>query len=66
MAGKIKVLIHSLIQKRTKGDPGLIPPLKIKLIMKGVDPDIFDDNSPDNPVMIQRVITIAKEMGLEL
>jgi hypothetical protein len=34
--------------------------------MKGVDPDMFDSASPDNPVIIQRIITMAKEMGLEL
>lgn len=66
MAGKIKVLIERLIELRTKGDRGLVAPLKIKLIMKGVDPDLFDDGSPDNPMVIQRIITIAKEMGYEL
>jgi hypothetical protein len=66
MAGKVKQLIHTLIQQRTKGDPGLIPSTKIKLIMKGVDPDLFTDDSPDNNVIIQRIMNIAKEMGLQL
>ena len=66
MAGQIKILIEQLIDLRTKGEPALIAPLKIKLIMKGVDPDMFDASSPDNPVVIQRVVTIAKEMGYEL
>ncbi|MCD8138506.1 MAG: hypothetical protein LUE17_01785 [Planctomycetaceae bacterium] len=62
----MKVLIDQLIQLRTKGDRGLVAPLKIKLIMKGVDPDMFDSDSPDNPVVIQRLVTIAKEMGYDL
>lgn len=66
MPGKIKQLINRLIELRTKGDRGLIAPIKIKLIMKGIDPDMFDEASPDNPVVIQRVINIAKEMGFEL
>ena len=66
MAGRVKELIDRLIELRTKGDRGLVAPMKIKLIMKGVDPDLFDTSSPDNPVVIQRVITIAKEMGYEL
>lgn len=66
MAGKVKILIDRLIELRTKGDRGLVAPLKIKLIMKGVDPDLFDAASQDNPIVIQRVMTIAKEMGLEL
>ncbi|MCC8189275.1 MAG: hypothetical protein LIP77_01390 [Planctomycetes bacterium] len=66
MAGKIKELIDRLIELRTRGDRGLVAPVKIKLIMKGVDPDLFDANSTDNPVVIQRVTAIAKEMGFEL
>lgn len=66
MAGKVKELIDRLIELRTKGDRGLVAPVKIKLIMKGVDPDLFDAASADNPMVIQRVITIAKEMGYEL
>ncbi len=66
MAGKVKSLIEQLIELRTRGEHGLVAPLKIKLIMKGVDPDIYDANSPDNPVVIQRIITIAKEMGYDL
>lgn len=66
MAGKVKELIDRLIELRTKGDRGLVAPVKIKLIMKGVDPDLFDATSADNPMVIQRVITIAKEMGYEL
>lgn len=64
--GTVKVLIDRLIELRTKGDRGLVAPLKIKLIMKGVDPDLFDADSPDNPLVIQKVITIAKEMGYDL
>ena len=66
MAGKVRALIEQLIELRTKGQQGLVAPLKIKLIMKGVDPDLFDDSSPDNPVVIHRIITIAKEMGYDL
>ncbi|MDR1612585.1 MAG: hypothetical protein LBT97_07345 [Planctomycetota bacterium] len=66
MPGNIKAMIDRLIELRTKGDKGLVAPTKIKLIMKGVDPDMFDSASPDNPVIIQRIITMAKEMGLEL
>jgi hypothetical protein len=66
MAGKVRALIDQLIDLRTKGERNLVAPLKIKLIMKGVDPDLYDANSPDNPILIQRVTTIAKEMGYDL
>lgn len=66
MPGKIKQNIDKLIELRTKGDRSLVAPIKIKLIMKGIDPDMYDETSPDNPVVIQRVQTIAREMGYEL
>lgn len=66
MPGKVKELIDQLIILRTKGDKGLVAPLKIKLIMKGIDPDLFDASSPDNPTMVKKVITIASEMGYEI
>lgn len=66
MAGKIKELIDRLIDKRTHGEAALVAPLKIKLIMKGIDPDLFDASSPDNPQVMQKVVTIAKEMGYDI
>lgn len=66
MAGRIKRLIENLIEQRTQGEAALIAPTKIKLIMKGVDPDLFDDDSPDDPVIIQKIAAIADEMGFDL
>lgn len=66
MPGQIKNLIDRLIELRTKGDRSLVAPVKIKLIMKGVDPDLYDASSPDSPQIIQKVIGIAKEMGYDL
>ncbi len=66
MTGKVKQLIDSLIELRTRGDSGLVASIKIKLIMKGVDPDLFDQNTPDDPAVVQKIIAIAKEMGYTL
>lgn len=66
MTGKVKQLIDRLIELRTRGDSGLVAPVKIKLIMKGVDPDLFDSDTPDNPIVVQKVLAIAKEMGFDL
>lgn len=66
MAGKVKQLIDRLIELRTKGERGLVAPLKIKLIMKGVDPDLYDESSPDSPLIMQRVISIAHDLGYDI
>ncbi len=66
MAGKIKVMIEQLIQVRTKGNPHMVAPLKIKLIIKGIDPDLYNETSEDNPIVMQRLQSLAKTMGCEL
>lgn len=66
MAGKIKVLIDQLIDLRTKGQAGLVAPVKIKLIMKGIDPDLYSSSSPDDPAIMQKIVSIAREMGYTL
>ena len=66
MAGQIKSMITRLIRLRVGDNPHMEAPLKIKLIMKGVDPDLFDSNTPDNPIVVQKIVSIAKEMGYEL
>ena len=66
MAGTTHRLITRLIEQRTGGNPTLVPSIKIKLIMKGVDPDRHNENSPDDPVMIARLHAIAKDMSIKL
>lgn len=59
-------MIARLIYMRVGNNQHLEAPLKIKLIMKGVDPDLYDDNSADDPVVMQRLHAIAKSMGYTL
>lgn len=66
MPGKIKSLIRQLIHLRVGDNPHLEAPFKIKLIMKGIDPDLYDEHSLDDPVIIQRLHSIAKSMGHSL
>jgi len=66
MAGTAHRLITRLIELRTGGNPGLAPSIKIKLIMKGVDPDRHHANSPDDPATIARLRAIARDMSIEL
>lgn len=66
MPGKIKAMIDTIIAKRSQGNPNLVAPLKIKLIMKGIDPDQWSDASPDDPVVIARLQSAARDMGVVL
>ena len=66
MAGKVKAMIDQIIAQRSQGNANLIAPLKIKLIMKGLDPDAWLESSPDDPMMISRAQNAAKDMGVQL
>jgi len=66
MAGKVKAMIDQIIAQRSQGNANLIAPLKIKLIMKGIDPDEWLESSPDDPLMLSRAQNAAKDMGVQL
>jgi hypothetical protein len=66
MAGKIKQLLDKLIEVRSKGNPTLVNTTKTKLALKGIEYDNFNANSPDDTVLIKKVIDAAKEMGITL
>ncbi len=66
MAGQIKQLIDTIIVKRSKGLTGLVYTTKAKLLLKGIDPDAYSDNSSDNPLILEKVRKIAGELGVEI
>ena len=63
MAGKIKEMIDTIIQERSKGNPAIAEMTKAKFILKGVNPNKFDSSSADDPVIIEKLLTIAKQLN---
>ena len=66
MPGKIKTVIDQIITQRSQGKAHLVPQIKIKLIMKGIDPDHWHETSPDDHAMFSRVASAAKDMDVTL
>jgi len=66
MPGMICLMVRAFLEKRTEGRVHLVPSEKIKLIMKGIDPDQFTPSSPDDPIIIGRLRKIAQQMSIEL
>ena len=62
MAGQIKRLIDSIIEQRAQGNKVLEGVVKMKLILKGIDPKAYNDASHDDPVVIGKLITLMKEL----
>ena len=66
MAGQIKSMIDSIISQRARGNATLIQTTKCKLILKGVNPNQFDSNSPDDETVIAKLRAIGTELGVKI
>lgn len=66
MAGKIKRMIDTIIEKRSKGNEVLKNTTRTKLIIKGYSPDRWTLQSEDDPAKIGELKQIAHDMGVEL
>jgi hypothetical protein len=66
MAGQAKKLLDALMASRCKGNKALEQTTKVKLILRGLDPDKFSASSPDDPSVIDKIRQTASEMGISL
>jgi hypothetical protein len=64
MAGKIKALIDYIIEKRSEGNATLMVTTKTKIMLKGINPEIYTTTSEDNPVIERRLRDIGEELGI--
>lgn len=66
MAGQIKQMIDVIIQQRAKGDPLLERTTKTKLLLKGINPTRYTEDSLDDPIILDKLRRFADEMGCRL
>lgn len=64
MAGKIQDLINHIINTRSGGDQTIRRTTRAKLLLKGIDPNIYTAESEDDPAIIDRLRHLALEMGV--
>ena len=64
--GRTRLIIDSIITQRSGGDPMVAKTTRIKLMLKGINPDGHTLDSPDDPQMIQRLTDIAKKMDIKI
>jgi hypothetical protein len=66
MAGRIKRQLNTIINTISKDNPTLINIVRTKLILKGLNPDKFNELSPDDPAVLEKVKIIAAEFGVKV
>lgn len=65
MAGQIKHIIDNIIEERSNGNPAIKEMTIAKLILKGLNPNKFDKDSPDDAVIIEKLMNIAKQLNVK-
>lgn len=66
MAGQIKRMLDQIVEKRAKGNTLIANLTTTKLMLKGINPEKYNASSPDDPAVISRVRTVAKELGVSI
>lgn len=65
MAGRVRKLLDAIIEKRAQGNPTIASVTKTKLILKGLNPDHYRPDTPDDPVVLRRVEKLARHVGVK-
>jgi hypothetical protein len=62
MAGKIKMMIDSIIEQRAKDNVMLQGVIRTKLMLKGIDPKKFTMQSDDDPAIMSKLELLVKDL----
>jgi hypothetical protein len=62
MAGKIKIMIDSVIEQRAKGNTMLEGVIRTKLMLKGIDPKKYTLQSDDDPAVISKLEALVRDL----
>lgn len=66
MPGKIKHIIDGIISTRASGNELVAKTIRARLILKGINPDSYTSDSPDDSTLIAKLEQIAKDMGISI
>lgn len=63
MAGTIKLMIEKILAERSKGNETLVGVIKTKLILKGINPEKYDEHSDDDPKIIRKLKKMTQDVS---
>lgn len=66
MAGKINYMINKIVEQNAKGDKTIESTTKTKLILRGINPNLYHDNTEDDPTVIEKLKKFAQELNLNI
>lgn len=64
--GRAKKILDAIIQKRSRGVGSIAKAIKIKLVLKGINPDSLTPDTPDDPVLLKKLLALARSYGLQI
>ena len=59
-------MIDTIIEKRANGNQTIVNTTRAKLRLKGISPDNYTLTSEDDPVIIEKLNSLAKELGISI
>ena len=66
MAGKIKKQLEAIITSVAKNNQTIINITKTKLVLRGLNPEKFNEQSPDDPIILEKIKQISAEFGAKI
>jgi hypothetical protein len=64
--GKTKLIIDSIITQRSGGDPTIAKVIRTKFMLKGINPDAFSLDTPDDPTLVKKLMDLASKLGVRI
>ncbi|MGA1864276.1 MAG: hypothetical protein ACMUHX_04370 [bacterium] len=62
MAGQIKHMINSIVQQRAQGNKAVEHMTMAKLILKGIDPNKYTEQTEDDPAILSQLENLSREL----
>jgi hypothetical protein len=62
MAGQIKYMIDNIIAQRAQGNKAVEHMTIAKLVLKGIDPGKYTEQSEDDPAILMQLENLSREL----
>ena len=64
--GQAKKILDAIIRKRSRGVGAIAKNIRVKFALKGINPDSLTPDTPDDPVLLKKLIQLARSYGLKV